>query len=78
MNLLFLIQSDINIDIFSRDDPRYNLASELYSPRWEEGLYRLYETGHCHTFNPENFSLAGLQGLHYLNLGMFSIWQQPS
>ena len=57
----------------SLDDPRYNLASELYSDRWEEGLYRLYETGHCHTFNPENVSLAGLQGQHYFNLGLHNI-----
>ena len=33
--------------------------------------YRLYETGHCHTFNPENVSLAGLPGQHYLNLGLY-------
>ena len=56
--------------IFCSIDPRYNLASELYNPRWEEGVYRLYETGHCHTFNPENVSLSGLQGQHYLNLGL--------
>ena len=57
--------------ILCSSDPMYNLASELYNPRWEEGVYRLYETGHCHTFNPENVSLAGLQGQHYLNLGLY-------
>ena len=53
----------------SPDDPRYNLASSLYGPQWEEGLYRLISDGHCHTFNPENVSYSGLQGQHYLNLG---------
>ena len=55
---------------FSSNNPRYNLASELYSPRWEEGLYRLLSDGHCHTFSPENVSLSGLKGQHYLNLGL--------
>ena len=58
--------------VFSSDDPQYNLASSLHSSRWEEGVYSLYETGHCHTFNPENVSLSGLQGQHYFNLG--KIW----
>ena len=53
----------------SRDAPLYNLASELYSARWEEGVYRLYEAGHCHTFNPENVSHSDLKGQHYFNLG---------
>ena len=52
------------------DDPIYNLASELYSSRWEEGVYRLHETGHCHTFNPENVSHSGVKGQHYLLLGL--------
>ena len=55
--------------LLSSDDPRYNLASELYSSRWDEGIYRLLENGHCHTFNPENVSLSGLLGQHYFNLG---------
>ena len=54
----------------SSDNPQYNLASELYSSRWEEGVYRLFETGHCHTFHPENVSLSGLKGQHYVNLGL--------
>ena len=58
------------ITILISSDPQYNLASEVYTARWEEGVYRLYETGHCHTFNPENVSLSGLQGQHYLNLGL--------
>ena len=58
--------------IFCSSDPRYNLASELYNPRWEEGVYRLSETGHCHTFNPENVSHSGLKGQHYFNLGKAS------
>ena len=63
--------SEGNLEIFgfSRSDPRYNLASSLYSPRWEEGVYRLISDGHCHTFNPENVSQSGLKGQHYFNLG---------
>ena len=53
----------------SQDNPLYNLASPLYSSRWEEGIFRLYETGHCHTFNPENVSLSGVMGQVYFYLG---------
>ena len=57
--------------IISRAAPLYNLASQLYSSRWEEGVYRLLSDGHCHTFNPENVSHSGLKGQHYFNLGQF-------
>ena len=60
---------EIQIFCFSRDDPRYNLASSVYSTRWEEGVFRLSSDGHCHSFNPENVSLSGLKGQHYVTLG---------
>ena len=51
------------------EDPLYNLASPLYSRRWEERVYSLQGAGHCHTFNPENVSLSGLNGQHIVHLG---------
>ena len=62
----------LRMKIFSSnlDDPRYNLVSQLYSARWEEGVFRLLSDGHCHTFNPENVSHSGLKGQHYFNLGL--------
>ena len=51
------------------EDPLYNLASPLYSRRWEERVYSLQGVGHCHTFNPENVSLSGLNGQHIVHLG---------
>ena len=53
----------------SRTDPLYNLASDLYTENWEEGIFGLTLSGHCHTFNPENVSLSGLRGQHSLHLG---------
>ena len=50
-------------------DPLYNLGSSLYRSSWEEGLYRFQGAGHCHTFNPENVSLAGVAGQHNIHLG---------
>ena len=51
------------------EDPLYNLASPLYNRRWEERGYSLQGVGHCHTFNPENVSLSGLNGQHIVHLG---------
>ena len=74
---LFFVNLCLNLTVWQtacyllrRDGPLYNLASSLYSSSWEEGVYRLQETGHCHTFNPENFSNSGLQGQHYALLGL--------
>ena len=54
---------------YSSNNPLYNLASELYSTRWEESIFRLLSDGHCHSFNPENVSHSGIKGQHYVNLG---------
>ena len=79
------VLSEYHKPSLSSDNPQYNLASELYSSRWEEGVYRLFETGHCHTFHPENVdlvhsdtsllaslqvSLSGLKGQHSFHLGL--------
>ena len=52
-------------------DPLYDLTSQLYSANWYSGLYLLDNraSGHCHTFNPENVSVAGHQGQLYAYLG---------
>ena len=57
--------------MFSMGDPLYNLTSQLYSGNWYSGLYGLGNraSGHCHTFNPENVSVAGHQGQLYAYLG---------
>ena len=57
--------------MFSMGDPLYNLTSQLYSDNWYSGLYGLGNraSGHCHTFNPENVSVAGHQGQLYAYLG---------
>ena len=53
----------------SRTQPRYDLASEEYRHCWEERLFMMVQSGHCHTFNPSNLSLAGLKGQINLYLG---------
>ena len=60
----------------SLDNPLYNLASAMYSSRWEEEVYRLHGAGHCHTFNPENVSMSGLKGQLQLYLGRSDYWSQ--
>ena len=60
--------------MFSMADPLYNLTSSLYSAHWYSGLYGLGNraSGHCHTFNPANVSVAGHQGQLYAYLGQHS------
>ena len=50
-------------------DPLPNLASSLHREGWQEGVFRLEGEGHCHTFNPQEVSLSGERGQHYLHLG---------
>ena len=54
------------------NSPLYNLTSALYEGDWYEGVYGLDNraSGHCHTFNPPNVSLAGHQGQLYAYLGL--------
>ena len=49
-----------------RENAVHNLASQEHSDLWSEGIFSLDESssGHCHTYNPANDSLAG-------NLGQF-------
>ena len=54
----------------SLDIPLYNLGSSLYRESWEERLYGLQGSGHCHTFNPPNLSTSGLKGQHSFYLGL--------
>ena len=50
----------------------YNLANEEHSDLWKENIFMLksLSSGHCHTYNPENYSLAGNRGQFYAMLGM--------
>ena len=53
----------------SRTQPRYDLASGEHSHSWEERLFMMVQSGHCHTFNPTSLSLSGLKGQINLYLG---------
>ena len=50
----------------------YNLANGEHSDLWNENIFMLksLSSGHCHTYNPENYSLAGNRGQFYAMLGM--------
>ena len=52
-------------------DPLYNLASPLYDRNWYQGIFGLGQlsSGHCYTFNPDNYSSSGTQGQLYAFLG---------
>ena len=49
------------------NNDKYNLASHDHNDRWTENIFSLDtgSSGHCHTYNPANDSLAG-------NLGQFT------
>ena len=51
----------------SENNNKYNLASQDHNDHWTEDIFSLDEgsSGHCHTYNPANDSLAG-------NLGQFA------
>ena len=48
----------------------HNLANEEHSDLWSENIFMLksLSSGHCHTYNPETYLLAGNRG--HAMLGM--------
>ena len=50
---------------------QHNLASQAHSDLWNEGIYSLDKSssGHCHTYNPANSSVAGHLGQFHAFLG---------
>ena len=53
------------------DTEQHNLASQEHSDLWSEGIYSLDKSssGHCHTYNPANSSVAGHLGQFHAFLG---------
>ena len=53
------------------ENAKYNLASAEHSELWTEDIFSFesLSSGHCHTYNPVNNSVAGNRGQFYAMLG---------
>ena len=53
------------------ENVHHNLASQDHGNLWSEGIYSLDggSSGHCHTYNPANSSVAGHLGQFHAFLG---------
>lgn len=53
------------------ENAKYNLASPEHSELWTEDIFSFesLSSGHCHTYNPVNNSVAGNRGQFYAMLG---------